>query len=116
MNYILKVTTQSHPTNSSKPQKFIYTVLNQEGKEISTRKSFRKYVAATINGQFYFGRLDLIGKGDHGKQLKYCEKMGLATVPIAFITPEQTKVWEMVEEFETFAEKQFNQQHPEANP
>lgn len=49
--------------------KTIYRVIDETGKEISHRVSTRKYVACTIDGSCYFGRLDLIGKGDHGKTL-----------------------------------------------
>lgn len=56
-----------------KGKKFEYTVTNEKGKIISKRSSARDYVACTANGEFYFGRLDLIGKGDHGKTLKTFE-------------------------------------------
>lgn len=29
----------------------------------------RDYVACTVNGEMFFGRLSLIGKGEHGRQL-----------------------------------------------
>ena len=54
----------------NKSARFHYVVTDEAGNIISERKSDRDYVACTINGQFYFGRLDLIGKGDHGEQLK----------------------------------------------
>jgi hypothetical protein len=66
MKYILNVTV-----TGNKAGKFHYTITDETGKVISERKSNREYVAATINGQYYFGRLDLIGKGDHGKQVKF---------------------------------------------
>ena len=47
--------------------KFKYVVTNQEGTIVSSRTSTRHYVACTADGYFYFGRLDLIGKGDHGR-------------------------------------------------
>ena len=49
--------------------KTLYQVINENGDVISKRTSTRKYVACTIDGSYYFGRLDLIGKGDHGKVL-----------------------------------------------
>lgn len=52
-----------------KGKKFEYTVTDGNGKIISKRTSVNQYVACTANGEFYFGRLDLIGKGDHGKLL-----------------------------------------------
>lgn len=51
--------------------KYNYVVVDGNGQQISERVSDRDYVACTIHGQFYFGRLDLIGKGDHGRQLKF---------------------------------------------
>ena len=54
-----------------KGKKFEYTVTDGNGKIISKRTSVNQYVACTANGEFYFGRLDLIGKGDHGKRLSH---------------------------------------------
>lgn len=55
-----------------KGQKFEYQVIDTESKAIvSKRTSARDYVACTADGSFYFGRLDLIGKGDHGKRLSH---------------------------------------------
>ena len=65
MKYILNV-----KETGNKAAKFHYTITDENGVIISERKSSREYVAATIDGRFYFGRLDLIGKGDHGKGLK----------------------------------------------
>ena len=65
MNYELKVTE-----TNNKAGKFHYQVIDENGQVISERKSNRVYVACTINGSHYFGRLDLIGKGDHGKAVK----------------------------------------------
>lgn len=66
MTYTLKVTE-----TNNKAGKYHYQVINDEtGAIVSERKSNREYVACTINGEFYFGRLDLIGKGDHGRRLK----------------------------------------------
>lgn len=55
----------------NKAAKFHYTVTDEAGNIISERNSNREYVACTISGSYYFGRLDLIGKGDHAKTLKY---------------------------------------------
>lgn len=57
--------------NLSKEQKgknFLYTVTDINGNVISKRTSKREYVACTADGQYYFGRMDLIGKGDHGQK------------------------------------------------
>lgn len=59
-------------TRKQKGDKFIYTVTDESGNVISTRTSKRDYVACTVSGEFYFGRLDLIGKGDHGKSVSTC--------------------------------------------
>ena len=53
-----------------KSASYLYEVMDQDGKVISTRESNRDYVACTSNGAYYFGRLDLIAKGDHGKELR----------------------------------------------
>jgi hypothetical protein len=66
MNYILKVTL-----TNNKSSKYLYQVLDESGTVISTRRSNRKYMACTADGQYYFGRLDLIGKGDHGSAIKF---------------------------------------------
>jgi hypothetical protein len=65
MNYELKVSI-----TNNKAGKFHYQVIDENGIIISERKSNREYVACTINGGFYFGRLDLIGKGENGRFIK----------------------------------------------
>jgi hypothetical protein len=67
MNYELKVTI-----TNNKAGKFHYQVIDENGTIISERKSNREYVACTSKGTFYFGRLDLIGKGDHGRYMRDC--------------------------------------------
>lgn len=52
-----------------KSGKFQYVVTDQDGNVISDRRSGRDYIACSACGYFYFGRLDLIGKGDHGKTI-----------------------------------------------
>lgn len=69
-----------------KSGRFHYTITDATGKILSERKSDREYVAATINGQYYFGRLDLIGKGDHGKQVKILAPD--QQTPIAYLVAE----------------------------
>ena len=50
--------------------KFLYEVKDESNTIISKRTSTRgHYIACTIDGQFYFGRVDLIGKGMHGRLL-----------------------------------------------
>jgi len=65
MNYELKVTE-----TKSKTSKFHYQVIDENGTIISERKSNREYVACTADGSLYFGRLDLIGKGEHGRLIR----------------------------------------------
>jgi hypothetical protein len=61
---LLKVET------GKKSAKFLYSIVDENGNVLSTRSSNREYVAATKCGTFFFGRLDLIGKGDHGRFIK----------------------------------------------
>lgn len=68
MKYTLRVTE-----TKNKSGRYHYQVIDENGNVISERRSNRKYVACTANGTFYFGRLDLIGKGDHGKQIKWAQ-------------------------------------------
>ena len=69
MNYELKVTE-----TKNKAGKFHYQVIDENGNVISERKSNREYVACTAGGGYYFGRLDLIGKGEHGMAIRYTNK------------------------------------------
>ena len=63
-------------TKTAKGKKFQYQVIDTTTNEvISSRTSARDYVACTTNGEFYFGRLDLIGKGDHGKRLSHATEI-----------------------------------------
>src|SRR3989304_5890974 len=59
-----------------KTGRYHYTVTDETGAITSERNSDRDYVACTFDGSFYFGRLDLIGGGDHGKQIKYAQGWG----------------------------------------
>lgn len=56
-----------------KGSKWLYQIEDNNGNVVATRTSARDYEAATINGEFFFGRVDLIGKGDHGKALRVFE-------------------------------------------
>lgn len=81
-----------------KGKKYQYTVTDENGKVVSTRTSARDYVACTANGEFYFGRLDLIGKGDHGKSLNWANEIlanpGAAyKKQAAYFTPDARKEW-----------------------
>lgn len=82
----------------AKGKKYQYTVTDEKGNVVSTRTSARNYVACTANGEFYFGRLDLIGKGDHGKRLSHATEI-LANPEkaykkqIAYFTPDYRSIW-----------------------
>ena len=58
---------------NNKAAKFNYKVIDETGAVIMERNSNREYVACNVFGNFFFGRLDLIGKGDHGKSIKFNE-------------------------------------------
>src|SRR5699024_8593224 len=82
-----------------KEKKYEYQVIDADSKAIvSKRTSAREYVACTADGSYYFGRLDLIGKGDHGKYLNRAEAM-LANPEreykkmIAYWIPSYRKQW-----------------------
>lgn len=62
-------------TKKQKGDKFVYTVVDENNNVISTRTSKRDFVACTANGKFYFGRTDLIGKGEHGIKVSYNTKI-----------------------------------------
>lgn len=67
-----------------KAAKFHYKVVDEQGAVISERFSNREYVACTINGLYYFGRPELVGKGEHGKHVKRLTEQGKALTPIAY--------------------------------
>lgn len=60
----------------SKSGGYHYQVKDLDGIVISSRKSNRDYVAATLDGSMYFGRADLIGQGNHGNCVKYAQEKG----------------------------------------
>lgn len=78
-------------TKEAKGKKFQYTVTDENGNVISTRMSTRDYVACTANGEYYFGRLDLIGKGDHGRRLNDANEI--------LMNPQQWKIENPFEEW-----------------
>jgi hypothetical protein len=79
MKYTLKKTE-----TGKKDAKYLYEVIDEAGNIISSRRSNREYVACTVYGDYYFGRLDLIGQGDHGRGLKTWK----AQTPDEYITAE----------------------------
>lgn len=72
-------------TKTVKGKKFLYQVWDNNGNLVSERMSTRDYVACTFNGAYYFGRLDLIGKGDHGRHVRMYKKEGLEPYAIAYL-------------------------------
>ena len=91
MNYELKVTE-----TKNKAGKFHYQVIDENGNIISERKSNREYVACTSGSGYYFGRLDLIGKGEHGMAIKmYKKRIELTKFPYSNTmgsTPEEALI------------------------
>jgi len=65
--------------NQQGRDKWLYTIVDNENNIVAKRTSKRDYVAATIDGQFFFGRRDLVGYGDHGKALIWARKQMHAT-------------------------------------
>lgn len=55
-------------TKTKKGKKFLYEVKDKDGNVVSDRVSARDYVACSVSGEFYFGRIDLVGKGDYSKR------------------------------------------------
>ena len=50
--------------------RFLYEVVNVEsGSVVANRTSSRHYVACTVNGEHFFSRRDLVGRGVHGRLL-----------------------------------------------
>lgn len=85
-------------SKKAKGKKYQYTVTDEKGNVISTRTSARDYVACTADGSFYFGRLDLIGKGDHGKRLSHMAAIlanpeAAYKKQVAYFTPDYRSKW-----------------------
>ena len=70
--HVMKLIKQE--TGKKSGPKYIYSIVDQNGIILKTRKSNNEYVAATYCGKYFFGRLDLIGKGEHGARLNDFEK------------------------------------------
>jgi len=68
--YKLRVKETSH-----KNGRYHYYVTDENGDVVSERRSNRTYVACTVSGSMYFGRRDLVGKGEHGRLIKYFEEV-----------------------------------------
>lgn len=66
--------------------KFQYYTIIEGGLEVVLRTSARDYVACTEGGSFFFGRLDLIGAGDHGKTVKRQLEAGITPAKILYLS------------------------------
>lgn len=75
--------------------KTLYQVINEKGEVISKRTSTRKYVACTIDGSYYFGRLDLVGKGDHGAHLNNIQEYKYNTTPERYEEVKKARIHEI---------------------
>lgn len=62
-------------TKTPKGKRFLYEVKDADGNVVSKRTSTRDYIACTANGEYYFGRIDLIGKGEHGRMLNEAHRI-----------------------------------------
>lgn len=58
----------------TKSGKYNYSIVDDNGNVLATRTSSKEYVAANMTGKYFFGRLDLIGKGEHGERWNNIEK------------------------------------------
>ena len=77
-----------------KGKKYEYQVIDADSKAIvSKRTSAREYVACTADGSFYFGRLDLIGKGlSHATEILANPEKAYKK-QIAYFTPDYRSTW-----------------------
>lgn len=87
--YILNVKIRN---NIKGPTYHYYVTEEGDCNIISERKSERKYVACTKSGSYYFGRLDLIGKGDHGRRLKWQAETNREAEEIAYLSEESKAI------------------------
>jgi hypothetical protein len=75
--------------NGTPKARFYYQIVDTENNVIiSQRFSNRAYVAATINGSHYFGRVELVGKGDHGRYLHNCQLKKQEPQPVAYLVEQ----------------------------
>ena len=86
-------------TKTQKGKKYLYEVKDENGNVVSKRTSTRDYVACSVSGEFYFGRLDLVGKGDYGKRLAGAQKRANYSTSVYMADPEtiKKKVSEIIE-------------------
>ena len=85
-NYILQKNQQGR-------DKWLYTIVDDKNNVVAKRTSKRDYVAATINGQFFFGRRDLVGYGDHGKAILWANQQMRVTTGSYFEEINSSRKW-----------------------
>lgn len=86
MRSMYKLTVQIRANGARTTPRYHYRVVDLEtGRVVSERKSNRRYVAATLDSRHYFSRVDLIGKGLHGKLVKILRAAGLEPALIAYL-------------------------------
>lgn len=59
---------------TAKGSKWKYQVMDEDGNVLASRISNREYVACSANGEFFFGRIDLVGKGFYSKTYDAAQK------------------------------------------
>ncbi len=67
--------------------KYIYQVVDSNGNVKAERISNKDYVACTSGGTYFFGRVDLIGKGEHGYMIRNtnCDRLRESITNIAYL-------------------------------
>lgn len=90
-------------TRVKKGSKWLYEIKANNGNVVATRTSARDYEAATINGKFFFGRMDLIGKGLHGRILREFNEF--------YANPKKSYM-KIVNKFVPSYRKKYMQEHP----
>lgn len=89
-----------------KGKKFLYEVKDEQGRLYAKRLSNRdNYVACTLHGEFFFGRIDLIGKGDHNKIVT--QYMKVIEAPKAYY--EKMRAWWIREKQEVMTYEDWKQ-------
>lgn len=90
----------------NKNKTFTYQITDESGKVIAQRISKNgNYIACSTEGNYYFSRLDLIGKGDSGKFFKRNPE---ALNNIAYLTKTEPSVAKITEWEKSFTENIIN--------
>jgi hypothetical protein len=75
----------------NKSARYHYTIVDESGKVTAERKSNREYAACLYDGSMFFGRIDLIGKGEHGRLLRFLDGKGEPHPAIAYLETSNTQ-------------------------